>query len=572
MAILANKRTKRWQARPVMSPGHARQFTDLHPLIAQLLYNRNLTTPAQVAEFFDTTAVPPSPLGPPALAGVELAVERLARAVRDGEPIVVYGDYDADGVSATALLVTMLRAAGGRVSPYIPDRVDEGYGLNREALRKLKEAGQRVVITVDCGVRSDGEVAYGAELGLDMIVTDHHHVGDTLPPALAVINPKQPACAYPYKDFSGVGLAFKLAQALYESRALAAFPDPLPETADLVALGTVADLVPLTGENRMLVRRGLERIRRAPRPGVRALLTAARTGELNARTIGYALGPRLNAAGRLESALAAYDLLVAADDDEAMRLALYLDQTNRERQELTRAAGLRARELALASATEAPLIFAAAREFLPGVVGLAAGRLADEFYRPAFVVAVGETESRGSARSIPEFHVTRALDRCADLLVRHGGHAAAAGFTVRNENLQALEERLGAIAHVELSALELVPTLIYDTEVRLSELNYDVLKMLQALEPCGFENPQPVFLSRGARIRSQRAVGAEGKHLKLALIDERNATWDAIAFGQGDWLTRLPPRIDLLYTLESNSWNGEERLQLNVQDLRAFEA
>jgi single-stranded-DNA-specific exonuclease len=305
---------------------------------------------------------------------------------------------------------------------------------------------------------------------------------------------------------------------------------------------------------------------------VRALLTAARTGELNARTIGYALGPRLNAAGRLESALAAYDLLVATDDDEAMRLALYLDQTNRERQEHTRAAGLRARELALASATEAPLIFAAAREFLPGVVGLAAGRLADEFYRPAFVVAIGETESRGSARSIPEFHVTRALDRCADLLVRHGGHAAAAGFTVRNENLSALEQRLCDIAHAELSALELVPTLVYDAEVRLNELNYDVLRMLRELEPCGFDNPQPVFLSRAARIRSQRTVGAEGKHLKLTLIDERNASWDAIAFGQGDWLTRLPQRVDLLYTLEANLWNGEERLQLNVQDLRAAEA
>jgi single-stranded-DNA-specific exonuclease len=340
-----------------------------------------------------------------------------------------------------------------------------------------------------------------------------------------------------------------------------------------VALGTVADLVPLTGENRVLVRRGLECIRRAPRPGVRALLTvASRPRDLDARTIGYALGPRLNAAGRLESALAAYELLVTADEDTAYRLAAALDQTNRERQEHTRTTIARAREQAQAQAADAPLVFASAPDFLPGVVGLAAGRLMEELYRPAVVVAVGERESRGSARSIPEFHITEALDQCADLLVRYGGHAAAAGFTVRNELLPELQARLLALAEERLSALELVPTLVYDAEVRLADLGYPLLERLKAFEPCGFHNPVPVFCTRAARVRRARTVGADSRHLKLALLDERGFQWDAIAFGQGEWASRLaargPQAIDLVYTLEANEWNGEQRLQLNVQDLR----
>jgi single-stranded-DNA-specific exonuclease len=561
-----------------MPAGYAAQFPQLDPLVAQLLFNRGLLTPESVTAFFDPGARPLDPLDAPGMAGLPETVERLARAVRDGEPIAVYGDYDADGVTATALLVIALRAAGARVHAYIPDRMDEGYGLNREALRKLKESGDRVVVTVDCGVRSIDEVAYGRDLGLDMIVTDHHTVGPALPPAFAVINPKRADCPYPYKDFSGVGLAFKLAQALHHVGVVPG--DPLAEVADLAALGTVADLVPLTGENRVLVRRGLEHIRRAPRPGLLALLTTAgRARDLNSRTIGYALGPRLNAAGRLESALAAYELLVTLDEDEAFRLAGSLDNTNRERQEHTRLTSARARALAMEARDDSPLIFAGSSEFLPGVIGLAAGRLTEEFYRPAVVVAIGESESRGSARSIPEFHITEALDACADLLVRYGGHAAAAGFTVRNENLPALQERLHQLAHARLSAVELVPTLVYDAEVRLISLSYDLLRTLDAFEPCGFRNPQPVFMSRGARVRSYRLVGTDGKHLKLALVDERGAAWDAIAFQQGEWAARLPAarspqgeRIDLVYTLELNEWNGEKRLQLNVQDLRPASA
>jgi len=569
---------KRWLIAPSAPASHLKQFNDLPRLLVQVLYNRGITGREQVAAFLDPNPPLRNPLEAPKLKGLDKAVARLRRAIQHHEPVAVYGDYDVDGVTATALLTQALTALGADARPYIPDRVDEGYGLNKEALRKLKDMGVRLVVTVDCGIRSPVEVAFGNELGLDLIVTDHHSVADELPQALACINPKQNNCPYPSKELAGVGLAFKLAQALLavEQKMTGATPLREDDLFDLVALGTVADLAPLVNENRALVTRGLARLNAAPRAGIAALMqiAGAKPGTVDATTIGFTLGPRLNAAGRIEHAMAAYRLLVTADVDEAHQLAAELNERNRERQRLTKETQDKARELALSRAPveRAPLLFAADKSFRAGVVGLAASRLTEEFYRPSVVVELGESESRGSCRSIPEFNITHALDECNkfNLFTRYGGHAAAAGFTVPTSRLEELAERLMAIAQAQLGGRDLSPSLHIDAEARPGELNPEMCQQLNRLEPCGYANPVPALVSRNMVVRDARTVGADGAHLKLSLMDERRASWDAIAFRQSHhslWLRR-DMRIDVAYHLETNEWNGAQRLQFNVLDLR----
>lgn len=561
---------KRWQIAPPAPPNHLARFPNLDPILVQVLYNRGITEPVDVSTFLSGEGIEANPF---ALEGIDDAVTRLRQALRAEEPIVVYGDFDADGVSATALLVQTLRALGGDVHAYIPHRVDEGYGLHKRALTALARKGARVVATVDCGVRSLDEITHARDLGLDVIVTDHHSVGPVLPDAVAVVDPKRLGSGYPYGELAGVGVAYKLAQALLRSH------QQTPITAeavrlreedllDLVALGTVADLAPLLGENRTLVQCGLARLNRMERPGVEALChkVGLRPGQVDATAVGYALGPRLNAAGRMSHARDAYRLLDTAYPGEAERLAERLDTLNRQRQQLTIETQERARELALATAGESPLLFAADEEFRAGIVGLVASRLVDEFYRPAVVVEVGKRWSKGSARSIPEFHITDALDECADLLVRHGGHAAAAGFTVSNEHLDHLSDQLRSLATEQLADEELTPVLTIDAEVELSRMSWELQAELARLEPCGYANPEPLFLSRNVLVRSQRAVGRDSKHLKLTLSDGRG-TWDGIAFRQGEWAGKLPTHVDIVYHLEVNEWNDRRWLQLNVQDV-----
>ncbi|MDY6878089.1 MAG: single-stranded-DNA-specific exonuclease RecJ [Chloroflexota bacterium] len=562
---------KRWQVAPAAPPGHIALFPQLHPITVQVLYNRGITDPADVTTFLSDGG---DKVNPFVLQGMHAAVTRLRQALRASEPIAVYGDFDADGVTSTALVVQILRSLGGRVRPYIPHRVDEGYGLRKEALTQLASDTVSLVVTVDCGVRSLDEIAHANRLGLDVIVTDHHSVGDELPEAVAVIDPKRADSRYPFGTLAGVGVAYKLAQALLRSHR------QTPVTAqevrleeedllDLVALGTVADLVPLLGENRTLVRRGLARINRLERPGIEALCRQAnlKPGQVDTTAIGYVLGPRLNAAGRMAHAKVAYQLLETEYSAEAERLANELNRLNRKRQVITLEIQERARQLALDTAKDAPLLFAAAPDFPAGIVGLVASRLVDEFYRPALVVQVGEKVSRGSARSIPEFHVTDALDECTDLLVRHGGHAAAAGFTVSNENLDSLADRLRSMAAERLAGVELAPVLTADVEVELAQMSWELEHELASLEPCGYANPHPLFLSRNIRVLGQRAVGNEGRHLKLALSDSCT-TWDGIAFRQGEWAGKLPDQVDIVYHLEVNEWNDRRRLQLNLLDVR----
>jgi single-stranded-DNA-specific exonuclease len=430
------------------------------------------------------------------------------------------------------------------------------------------------VVTVDCGVRAVKQVDR-ARRGLEFIITDHHSVGPDLPFASAVINPKRRDCPYPFKELAGVGVAFKLAQALIRQAPDHDIPVHVEERAllDLVAIGTVADLAPLKGENRSLVTRGLEVINEAHREGVRALLRVAglRAGRITSTDIGFGLGPRLNAAGRLGDAELAYDLLVTPEPGKARRLAERLNEQNQRRKELTEEAYERAEEIALADGADKPILWAADGSFAPGIVGLVAGRLTEAHYRPSVIIEQGDRVCKGSCRSIAEFHITEALDECQDLLVRHGGHAAAAGFTVLRENLDGLLQRLSGIAERELGDKELAPALTVDADVPLAEMSWATAEWLKKMEPCGYANPAPVFVSRSLQVLERRRVGSDGKHLKLTLA-EGSEIREAIAFRLGDRADGLGDRVDAAYNLQVNEWNGERQLQLNVQDIQASEA
>jgi single-stranded-DNA-specific exonuclease len=561
--------TKRWQIAPLLTSQANELLADFPPILRQVLFNRGYATDASARTFLQGETNFNS--DPFQMTGMENAVERIKRAIDQKEPIAIYGDYDVDGVTATALLVQTIQGLGGNAQPKIPNRFDEGYGLNIEALDTLKAEGVKLVITVDCGVRSLDEAAHAYSIGLDMIISDHHQPADgDLPNALAVINPKQTGDRYPDKNLAGVGVAYKIAQALmvYNDSSVIGFqPDDL---LDLVALGTVADLAPLVGENRTLVRKGLQKIRETKRQGLFSLAAVSDLAlpRTTATSIGFTLGPRLNAAGRLESALDAYELLTTTDLKRAGELAQYLNVQNRQRQELTRKIQQEAEIIALSEDPDSGLLFAVHPEFNAGVVGLAAARLVETYYRPAVVGQVLEDSTRCSCRSIPEFHITQALDQCKDLLIRHGGHAAAAGFSVRNENLEALKKRLKSIAGEQLRGQDLRQTLNADAEVPLSNLRPELLKSLEALQPTGYGNPEAAFVTRNVRVTHSRAVGSEGRHLKL-IVTDGNVTFDAIGFRLGHLQPDLPLKVDLLYTFESNEYNGRSSLQLNLRDVKS---
>lgn len=563
----------RWLLQTRITPEADAALAAHPPVVRQILFNRGIATAAEAESFL--SAAPNYDTDPFQMTGMRVAVDRIRAALANREPIAIYGDYDVDGVTATALLVQALRAFGADVREYIPNRFEEGYGLNNEALTALANDGVKLVITVDCGVRSPDEARHARDVGLDLIISDHHEPSGSLPEALAVLNPKQDGDAYPEKYLAGVGIAYKIVEALnieqpaQSSSKGSTFNVQLDNYLDLVALGTVADLAPLTGENRALVRKGLAQMRETTRQGLFSLANVAGADlkKANAQTIGFTLGPRLNASGRLESALASFNLLTTTDVKEAGDLALKLNQQNLERQKLTREIQTQAEALALEGEKDSLLIFAVHPDFNHGVVGLAASRLSEMYYRPAIVGNYGDETTRCSCRSIPEFHITHALDECTDLLVRHGGHAAAAGFTVRNENLFELVTRLRSIATRELGGRDLRHSLSADVEVPLSQLNFELLKQLERLQPTGYGNPEPVFISRKIKVQSSRTVGADSKHLKLSLTDGR-FTFDAIGFRLGDLLPNLPPMVDVLYTFEANEYNGRTSLQLNLKDIK----
>jgi single-stranded-DNA-specific exonuclease len=557
---------KKWRIEPKITPEADEALKEYPPVLRQLLFNRHIDSSQKAERFLQVSG---SEYDPFLMKDMDKTVQRILLAVKNGEKIAVYGDYDVDGVTATALLVQALKTIGGDVRAYIPHRFEEGYGVNTEALDKLKDEGVTLVVTVDCGIRSPHEADHAKTIGLDLIISDHHEPRGGVPGAVAVICPKQEGDGYPEQVLAGVGLAYKIAQGIQSLAPQGGLV--ADELLDLVAVGTVADIVPLIGENRSLVRKGLNLLRMGRRQGLRSLAGAAGLGEMSritSRDIGFMIGPRLNAAGRLETAMSAYHLLMEQDAHQAGVLAQALDDQNRERQKMTLAMQEQAEQMIMESQPES-LLFAFKDEFNMGVVGLVASRLVDTYYRPAIVGgATGEGEIRASCRSIPEFHITHALDECAELLVRHGGHAMAAGFTVSKENLKTLQTALQVIASRELGELDLRPQLRADMEIPLSEMGSEILKSIDALEPTGAENPEVNFVSRKVKLTGCFPMGKEKQHLRLKFVDEKRITHDAVAFRMGNLNGMLPPQVDILYTYERNTYNGQTTMQLRVKDIK----
>jgi single-stranded-DNA-specific exonuclease len=491
------------------------------------------------------------------------AVARIYRALLTGEKMAVYGDFDVDGITATALLVQGIGALGGMVEPYIPHRLQEGHGLNSYALNELKEKGVSLIITADCGVTGVEQVAKIARSRVDVIISDHHLPGDELPAAAAVVNPHRADSRYPFNELAGVGVAYKLLSALYRSMGREA---EVEKYLYLVALGTVADMVPLLSENRFLVVQGLAGLKACCQPGIRelALQAGVNLEKISTENISWALAPRLNASGRLEHAITSYRLLMTESDEEARQLAIGLGEQNRERQRLTSAAYLLAREQVVSRGIGSILV-ASHTDFPGGILGLVAGKLTEEFNLPSVVIQLGDEVCHASCRSIPEFNINQALGQCAEHLSHFGGHAQAAGFGLAAGNLQAVLEKLNVIAAGELDGLDLRPKLEIDARVRLSDLTLAGYRLLQQMAPFGQDNPAPLFLSCGVRVVEARPMGSEGRHLRLK-VQQGSITRDAVAFDVGARSEDMNVPLDIVYNFELDEWNGDSRLRLNIRD------
>jgi single-stranded-DNA-specific exonuclease len=551
----------RWNLLPPVPDRNLALNSGLSPLIIQLLYNRGLTEPSQIEPFI--TADKRLSGDPSLLPDIQPAVARIYRALLSGESIAVYGDFDADGITGTALLVQGLSRLGGRVTPYIPHRLTEGYGLKTAALEKLHQQGVSLVISVDCGITALAEVKRAKRLKLDIVITDHHTLLPELPPAVAVVNPKRAGSAYPFPELTGAGVAGKLLQALLQGIGK---EEQLSGLFDLIALGTVADMAPLSGENRYLVKEGLKLMNNSPRLGLREIINQAglSPGGLDADSISWVIAPRLNAAGRLAHAMTSYKLLMTDSPREAQGLAAWLEQKNAERQRLTAKVQARAREQVLAKGIT-PLLIAAASDYPLGIAGLVAGRLAEEFYRPAIVIRTGEKLSGGSGRSIPEFNIIAALTGCSQLLSHFGGHSQAAGFTLPTRNLPQFKRYLSRLAEEQLKGADLRPGLDIDTEASLPDLSGDTFSAIQKLSPFGRGNPAPTFLSRRVEIIDCRTMGNGAQHLRLK-IRQGSTVWDGVGFGLGCYLAEISPRLDIVFNLEIDRWQGRENLRLNILD------
>jgi len=541
--------------RPINIPG-------VHPLLAQLLCNRGISEPSQIETFLNADSRLEA--DPFLLPDMHQAVSRIYQALLTGEEIAIYGDFDADGITATALLVQGLSALGGKVIPYIPHRYHEGYGLQVAALEKLRKQGISLIITVDTGITAIAEIQKARKMEIDIIVTDHHLPLASLPPALAVVDHKRSDSVCQSTELAGVGVAFKLLQALLKGSGR---EELLNRLLDLVALGTVTDMVPLTGDNRYWVKRGLELINNTERLGLQEMMRGAnlKPGNLDAESISWVLGPRLNAAGRLGDAATSYQLLLTQDPQEAASLASELEEKNAKRQRLTSELLERARERIIATGTDLPLLMTGDEDYPTGVIGLVAGRLSEEFYRPVILFKFGAETCRGSGRSIPEFNLMAALKDCRDLLTNFGGHTKAAGFSVPTTNLTQLQKRLLTLAEAQLAGLDLRPHIDIDAEVPLSVFTGETFKQIQRLAPFGSGNPLPAFVSRHVEIVDQRQIGSHGEHLGLKLKQE-GIVWNAIAFRFGNRAQETAAYLDIAYNLDVDRWNGGERLRLKLLD------
>jgi len=554
----------RWNIPPLITKDANKALESYPTLFRQILYNRGFITTSTAESFL--RADEPSH-DPYLLKDLEKSVQLIHDSILDGKKIIIFGDYDVDGVTASVLMVQVLRQYGADVDFYIPNRFKEGYGLTMGALENVLKKKPELIITVDCGVRSVEEVDYAKNEGVDVIITDHHQPFDSLPKANAVICPKQPDDDYPFKELAGVGIAYKLSQGLLEK-----YPLPnieLENWADLVAVGTIADMAPLIDENRALVRKGLRSMRFGKRPGLLALANVSGTNihKVKAEDIGFRIGPRLNAAGRLGSADLACQVLMAETTKQAGRIALLLDQKNRDRQGITKEIQTTVENLYDPEKNKW-MLFYWDKDFNEGVVGLAASRLVERYYRPAIIgVQKGEVV-HASCRSIPELNITSALDECEDLLLQHGGHAMAAGLTVEMDKLLSFADKFTKICEQKLENLPLVREIKAEAQVDLIDLHPDLLNYYDVLEPMGIGNQMPLFVARDVECKGIRRIGNSGDHLKMNVSDGK-INFDTVAFRFGEYYEQIQSAqtVDILFSYDLNIFNGRKSLQLIIKDI-----
>ncbi len=567
---------KRWQLRAAApSPGmvaNLGQALGVQNLTAQALLLRGIDSAAAGQDFLQArlAALP----DPDLLPDMAVATGRLEQALLRGEKIAVHGDYDVDGITGCSLLVETLRQLGGLVEYHIPLRLKDGYGLSSDAIRQARDSGCELIVSVDCGVSANAEADLASELGIDLIITDHHQPPEELPLCLALVNPHLPDCRFPFKELSGVGVAFfllvGLRRRLRENGYFNRHPEPdLRRGLDLVALGTIADIVPLGGVNRILVRAGLQLLEQGSRPGVAALKKVAEVKQVSCGVVGFRLAPRLNAAGRLEDAALGVKLLLGEDPQEAAELAGLLDDFNRERQQIEQ----RTLEQAIAALeeqgrAECCSIVLADERWHSGVIGIVASRLVERYHRPTVLIALEGTQGKASARSISGFHLFQALQRCADPLEGYGGHAMAAGLSIAADNIEQFTELLEQVAKAELDEEDLLPRAAHDGEVQLAELSMAQVAELESLNPFGAGNPQPAFVSRGCQVLAPRVLGE--KHLKFD-VEQNGCRAACIAFGMAERYQELSGEIDLLYRPGINTFRGNSSVQLQIADFRAAE-
>jgi single-stranded-DNA-specific exonuclease len=533
------------------------------PLVASLLINRGLNTVDSARYFLFGKEQFHDPY---LLKGMDIAVNRIREAIDRQEPILIFGDYDADGVSSTTVLMLTLRDLGANVQFYIPNRFTEGYGPNEPAFRRAAENGIKLIITVDTGISAINEAAIAKELALDLIITDHHEPGPVLPEALAIIHPKLPDSVYPFRELAGVGVAFKLAHALYGE-----VPEQLLEIA---VIGTIADLVSLKDENRLIAKKGLEKLKGTNNKGLKALLKVAGVDQqsINEETIGFSLAPRINAVGRLENADMAVELLLTDDPFEAETLAQEMDELNKTRQSIVNSITLEAiEEVERNFPIHSNSVLVIGKEgWNAGVVGIVASRLVEKFYRPTIVLSFDKEKglAKGSARSIAGFDLFKNLSECRDILPHFGGHPMAAGMTLKLEDVSDLRQRLNILANEQLTEDDFIPITTLDHQIKVDEINLSSLGELNLLAPFGMDNPKPKVLISNVQISTMRKIGSEQNHLKV-MVNDNGTNLDGIGFGLGQLVDHISPasKISIIGELAINEWNNIRKPQIFIQDV-----
>lgn len=583
----------RWQIKPKAPDSFFKQFPEYSPLITQLLYNRNLKTQQQIDEFFNPDYQEDFH-SPFLLKGMKKAVKRILEAINKQEKIVIYGDYDADGVCALAILFLTFKNLGIKETQvYIPNRDKEGHGLNEKAIKMLSQAGTKLIITVDCASANLKEVNLANSLDIDVIITDHHLTKDKLPKAVAVINPWQKSDKYPFKDLAGAAVAYKLAWALLSTKENKSENSLKKWLLDLVALATVADVMPIIGENRTLVKYGLGVLAQTKWLGLQELMKIAQvipqlsqsslngeapTTNLNTYTLGYILGPRLNAASRMDHANRAFRLLITEDKKEAKELAQQLNQNNLARQSLTDKIVQEARnrlEKIFSQPTKPKLIFEGSPDWPVGLIGLVAGKIAEQYCRPTVIYQEKGKMIYGSCRTIPQFDLMETIEKCADFLDGFGGHKKAAGFQMKKEKLSQVKKIFEQVAEDKLKNEDLIPFVDVDAQLSLEEINWPNYDQLQHFAPFGQANPEPKFLVKGLEIKDLRKVGNNGRHLKMELMmfnkgSESAKNFKAIGFNLGNWQEKLKAgdSVDIVFEMIADEWIGYRDLQMKIIDMK----